>query len=142
MSQFGCGLLKDGANILSGVLTRCRKETGVTDMEINTNEVAGVTFVKLKGDIKSTTSGEVMDALVGLVKGGSNKLLINLEGVDFISSAGLRSILVAAKLLKNSNGQMRICGANESVRKVLETSGFTSLVALYTDESEALAAFA
>lgn len=74
-------------------------------------------------------------------KGGSNKLLINLEGVDFISSAGLRSILVAAKLLKNSNGQIRICGANESVRKVLETSGFTSLVALYTDESEALAAF-
>ena len=110
-------------------------------MEINTNEVAGVTFVSLKGDIKSTTSGEVMDALVGLVKGGSDKLLINLEGVDFISSAGLRSILVAAKLLKNSNGQMRICGAKESVRKVLETSGFTSLVALYTDESEALAAF-
>ncbi len=134
-------MLKNGANIWSGVLTRCRIETGVTDMEINTNEVAGVTFVKLKGDIKSTTSGEVMDALVGLVKGGSNKLLINLEGVDFISSAGLRSILVAAKLLKNSNGQMRICGANESVRKVLETSGFTSLVALYTDESEALAAF-
>ena len=110
-------------------------------MEINTKEVAGVTFVSLQGEIKSTTSGEVMDALVGLVKGGSDKLLINLEGVNFISSAGLRSILVAAKLLKNSNGQMRICGANDSVRKVLETSGFTNLVALYADESEALAAF-
>lgn len=110
-------------------------------MEISTNDVAGVTFVSLKGDIKSTTSGDVMDALVGLVKAGSNKLLINLGGVDFISSAGLRSILVAAKLLKNSNGQMRICSANESVAKVLETSGFTNLVALYADESEALAAF-
>ena len=110
-------------------------------MEIRTNEVAGITFVYLKGEIKSTTSGEVMDSLVNLVKGGADKLLLNIKGVDFISSAGLRSILVAAKLLKNSNGQMKICGANESVKKVLETSGFTSLVSLYPNENEALAAF-
>lgn len=110
-------------------------------MEIRTNEVAGITFVYLKGEIKSTTSGEVMDSLVNLVKGGADKLLLNIKGVDFMSSAGLRSILVAAKVLKNSNGQMRICGANESVKKVLETSGFTSLVSLYPDENEALAAF-
>ena len=110
-------------------------------MEIRTNEVAGITFVYLKGEIKSTTSGEVMDSLVNLVKGGADQLLLNIKGVDFISSAGLRSILVAAKLLKNSNGQMKICGANESVKKVLETSGFTSLVSLYPNENEALAAF-
>ncbi len=110
-------------------------------MEITTKDVAGITFVYLSGEIKSTTSGEVMDSLVGLVKGGANKLLLNIKEVDFISSAGLRSILVAAKLLTNSNGQMRICGANESVKKVLETSGFTSLVNLYSDENEALAAF-
>lgn len=110
-------------------------------MEIKTNEVAGITFVYLNGEIKSTTSGEVMDTLVGLVKGGSNKLLLNIKGVAFISSAGLRSILVTAKLLQNSDGQMRICGANGSVKNVLETSGFTSLVNLYSDESEALAAF-
>ena len=110
-------------------------------MEITTNEVAGVTFVNLDGEIKSTTSGEVMDALVGLVQGGANKLLLNIKDVSFISSAGLRSILVAAKLLKNSNGQLNICNANESVKKVLETSGFTTLVSLYPDEDEALAAF-
>jgi anti-anti-sigma factor len=110
-------------------------------MEIKTNEVAGITFVYLNGEIKSTTSGEVMDALAGLVKGGSNKLLLNIKDVAFISSAGLRSILVTAKLLQSSDGQMRICGANGSVKKVLETSGFTSLVNLYSDESEALAVF-
>jgi len=65
----------------------------------------------------STTSGEVMDALVDLVQGEENKLLLNIKDVSFISSAGLRSILVAAKLLQNSDGQMRICSANESVKK-------------------------
>jgi len=110
-------------------------------MQITTNEVAGVTFVNLVGELKSTTSGEVMDALVGLVQNGENKLLLDIKEVSFISSAGLRSILVAAKLLKNSSGQMNICNANESVKKVLETSGFTSLVSHYSDEEEALAAF-
>ena len=110
-------------------------------MEITTNEVAGITFVYIRGEIKSTTSGEVMDALVGLVKGGCTKLLLNLQDVDFISSAGLRSILVASKLLGASNGQMNISNANDSVRRVLETSGFTSLVSLYPDENEAAAAF-
>ena len=110
-------------------------------MKITTNEVAGVTFVNISGEIMSTTSGAVMDVLVDLVQGGKNKLLLNIKDVSFISSAGLRSILVAAKLLQNSDGQMRICSANDSVKKVLETSGFTSLVRLYLDENEALAAF-
>lgn len=110
-------------------------------MKITTNEVAGVTFVNISGEIMSTTSGAVMDVLVDLVQGGKNKLLLNIKDVSFISSAGLRSILVAAKLLQNSDGQMRICSANDSVKKVLETSGFTSLVRLYPDENEALAAF-
>lgn len=110
-------------------------------MEITTNDVAGITVVYLRGEIKSTTSGEVMDSLVGLVKGGATKLLLNVKDVDFISSAGLRSILVASKLLKNSGGELRICSANESVAKVLETSGFTSLVSMDSDESAAMAAF-
>lgn len=110
-------------------------------MDITTNEIAGVTFVNLSGEIKSTTSGEVMDHLVELVKNGSTRMLLDIKGVSFISSAGLRSILVAAKLIKNSHGQMNICNANESVRKVLETSGFSTLVKLYTTEKEALAAF-
>lgn len=110
-------------------------------MEIETNEIAGVTFVNISGEIMSTTSGEVMDALVSLIHGGATKLLLNIKDVSYISSAGLRSVLVAAKLLKNSDGQLRICNANASVKNVLETSGFTSLVSLYPDENEALAAF-
>ena len=107
-------------------------------MEIISEHVAGTTVVYLRGEIKSTTSGEVMDYLVDLVEGGETNLLLNLENVAFISSAGLRSILVASKLLKNSNGQMAICDANDAVKKVLETSGFTSLVTCYADEKTAM----
>jgi anti-sigma B factor antagonist len=82
-----------------------------------------------------------MDALVNLVKGGVVRLLVNVKDVAFISSADLRSILVASKLIEGSRGELRICNANESVTNVLETSGFTSLVSIHSDESEAIAAF-
>ena len=110
-------------------------------MKIDIKKLEDVTVVYLSGDIKSTTSGEVMDKLVEVVQGGTVKMLININEVDFISSAGLRSLLVASKLLQKSNGQMKICNANDSVKRILETSGFTNLISLYPDENEALNAF-
>jgi anti-anti-sigma factor len=110
-------------------------------MEISTKEVAGITFVYFEGQLISTTAGKASDELVSLVRGGSRKIILNLRGLSFISSAGLRSILVASKLLRTSSGELRICEVNDTVRQVLETSGFNSLVQIHTDESEALAAF-
>lgn len=111
------------------------------DMKITTKDFAGITVVYLAGELGSTTSGQVMDDLVGRVKGGANRIVLNLEDLTFLSSAGIRSILVAAKLLQNADGEMRICNASESVRKVLETTGFTSLVKLDSDESHAVSSF-
>jgi anti-anti-sigma factor len=110
-------------------------------MEITTKEVSGINVVYLRGDINSATSGQVMDSLVNLAQSGVKNILLNLKDVEFISSAGLRSILVASKLLKNADGELRICNTNELVAKVLETSGFTSLVRIHSDESTAIAAF-
>lgn len=69
------------------------------------------------------------------------KVLLNLEELDYISSAGLRSILVAAKLLKSARGEMRICHPNEVVAEVLETSGFHNLLRVHDTELDAHVAF-
>jgi hypothetical protein len=47
----------------------------------------------------------------------------------------------AAKLLQASTGEMKICHANGVVKEVLETSGFGSLIKMYADENDAVAAF-
>ena len=51
-------------------------------------------------------------------------------------------LLLAAKLLQQSGGKLKLCSANQFVKDVLEMSGFTSLISLYATEAEALKSFA
>jgi anti-anti-sigma factor len=108
-------------------------------VEIKTKEADGIAFVYMAGRLTSATSGQVYDELVRVAQSATKKVIINVRDLEFIASAGLRSILVAAKLLKVSNGEIRICEANETVKKILETSGFDSLIRLCGDENEAVA---
>jgi anti-sigma B factor antagonist len=110
-------------------------------VEIKTREADGIVFVHMSGRLTSTTSGQAYDELVRVAQSGTKKVIINLRDLDFIVSSGLRSILVAAKLLKGSSGEMRICEANETVKKIFATSGFDSLIQLCADEIEAVASF-
>lgn len=110
-------------------------------MQISTRDSDGVTVVDMEGNLDTSTSGETGDELVRLVKDGNNKILLNLEKLEYLSSAGLRAILVAAKLLQHARGEMRICNPNDTVREVLEISGFHSLLRLHDTEADALATF-
>jgi anti-anti-sigma factor len=108
-------------------------------MQISTRDSCGVTVVDMEGSLDTTTSGDTGDALFALVQDGNRKILLNLEKLDYVSSAGLRAILVAAKLLQNSGGQMRMPTPTETVRSIMEASGFNSLLKLHDTEADALA---
>ena len=110
-------------------------------MEIKTTEAGGITFVDVSGRLTSATAGQAYDELVRVAQSGAKKVVINLRNLDFIASSGLRSILVAAKLLQSSRGEIRICAASETVKEVLKTSGFDSLIRLCADEQQAVASF-
>jgi anti-sigma B factor antagonist len=109
-------------------------------MKIDYRQADGVTVVNLSGRLDSASSGEVMDQLNGLVNGGAAKLVVNLKDLTYISSAGLRSILVAAKLTKALNGDMRLCEPNGLVSKILEDSGFANLIKIDNHEGQSLEA--
>jgi len=81
-----------------------------------------------------------MDELNEAVDAGAARLVVNLQHVPYVSSAGLRSILVAAKLAKSSKGEMRLCQASDLVRKILEESGFSNLIRIDDEESQSIAA--
>ena len=73
----------------------------MNDMNTLKRQIDGITVVDLSGRLDSSVSGRVMDDLNEVVGAGAAKLVVNLQHVTFISSAGLRSILVAAKLAKS-----------------------------------------
>jgi anti-sigma B factor antagonist len=109
-------------------------------MQIGTRQVDGMTVIDMVGRLDTSTSGDAYDEMVGIAKSGVTKVVLNLDKMEYVSSAGLRVILTAAKLLKSSKGEMKICHANGVVKEVLETSGFNHIIDIYDEEKDAIAA--
>jgi anti-sigma B factor antagonist len=110
-------------------------------MEISvktTNEVKVLVFA---GRLDTLTSPDAQAQLTRLIEGGETKILLNLETLDYISSAGLRVLLAAAKQLKTNDGELRLCNLNEVVREVFVISGFDTILPIAASESEALEGF-
>jgi len=110
-------------------------------MNIETREVYDVLVVDMSGRLDSTSSGDAGDRIVDIAKGAHRRVLLNLEKLEYVSSAGMRVILRGAKLLQGNRGELKICNARGLVRTVLETSGFNSLIKVYDTEQEAFSAF-
>jgi anti-anti-sigma factor len=70
------------------------------------------------------------------------RLVLDLAGVDYISSAGLRSLLVVAKKVQAANGCLVLCGLTPMVLNVMSISGFQQLLKIFVTEEEAVAAAA
>jgi anti-anti-sigma factor len=115
---------------------------GDAQMEIRTRRVGDVLIVDMVGRLDSRTAGPASTELNQIAQGGHGKLVLNVHGLEYLSSAGLRAILVAAKLVQVHGGAIKVCDANATVKRVMEVSGMSSLLHLYDAEKDALAAFA
>ena len=77
-------------------------------MEISVTESGVVRILSFQGNLDTNTAPQAESEINGLIDAGSQKLLINFEKLDYISSAGLRILLATAKKLKASQGDLRI----------------------------------
>lgn len=108
-------------------------------MQISTRTSNDIHIVAVTGSLDSTTSPEAQKSLDAVVA-GAKKVLLDFSQLDYISSAGLRVLLGAAKQLRASGGKLGMFGLNPSVREVFEISGFASILSIYPSEAEALGA--
>jgi len=73
-------------------------------MKIATRKVYDVLVVDMSGRLDSHSSGDAGDRIVEIAQGEDKRVLLNLEQLEFVSSAGLRVILRGAKLLEGHHG--------------------------------------
>jgi anti-sigma B factor antagonist len=111
-------------------------------MEITVLESGPLTVVAIGGSVDGMTAGSLSDALTELVKGGRNRLVADFGGVDYISSAGLRALLGAMKDARHAGGDFRLAAVRADVQRVLELSGFMSILKAFPDVDAALGSFA
>jgi anti-anti-sigma factor len=129
------------AKLLSGGSAAGRG--GGRSMDITTRTQNGVTLVAFAGSLDSNTSPDAQRAVDGLLAAGARKMVVDCTALDYISSAGLRVLLGAAKRLRGPDaaGALRLFGLNETVREVFEISGFATILAVFATEGDALKGF-
>ena len=108
-------------------------------MQISTRTSNDIHIVAMTGSLDSNTAPEAQKSLYAVVA-GAKKVVLDFSQLDYISSAGLRVLLGAAKQLRASGGAFGMFGLNQSVREVFEISGFSSILSVYQSEAEALGA--
>lgn len=104
-------------------------------------ETAGaVVIVAPRGRLDSATSPGLGARLNELAATPAGHLVLDLADVDFVSSAGLRVILSAAKQARAARGRLIVCAVQPPVREVLDISGFTALLTIHPARDGALQA--
>lgn len=111
-------------------------------MRIEQAAVGTARVVAPVGRIDTTTSAAVEDTLRTIVNAGGRELVVDLERVDYISSAGLRVFLVLAKRLRTERGRLVLCGLPEPVRQVFHLAGFIPLFEIERTREAAVARLA
>lgn len=94
--------------------------------------------LKLKGRMDAVTAPEFEKECTARMDQGERSFIVDLGGVDYISSAGLRSILSAAKKLKALQGKICFCGLKGMVQEVFSVSGFSSMFPVHATLEDAL----
>jgi anti-anti-sigma factor len=77
--------------------------------------------------------------VLAAIAGGSNRVLMDFSGLSYISSAGLRVVLLTAKKTKAAGGRLALCSLNDSIREVFVVSGFDNILDIQPDQSAGLA---
>ncbi|MCP4716586.1 MAG: STAS domain-containing protein [Deltaproteobacteria bacterium] len=107
-------------------------------MECTVTKQDEAVIVKVTGRMDAVTAPEFEQACVPLIESGAQLLIVDLAGLEYISSAGLRSILSTAKKLKAVQGQIRFCNLAGMVQEVFSMSGFDTMFTLCGSLDEAL----
>ena len=91
--------------------------------ELNKDELV----VTLKGEINSSTAPELEEALKNSLE-NIKRLVFDFTELSYISSAGLRVLLVAKKTINKNDGQMVVKNPNDSIMDVFEITGFKNIL--------------
>ncbi len=108
-------------------------------MNIELEEVDGVTVATLFGELDGRTAPIVQEKLLTLPK-ANGKALLDMSGVGYISSAGLRSLLMLYRHMAANDGRVALVGLAENIRDVMSVTGFLEFFDDYQTLDDGLAA--
>lgn len=106
---------------------------------LEVDERTGVILLRLIGELDVASAPTVRERLVEMIRAGNKLLVVDCEALSFIDSSGLALLTYAQLRMAEAGGQVRLAAVNRRVRRVLELSGLTDVLACYPDVEASLA---
>ncbi|MFB3925635.1 MAG: STAS domain-containing protein [Syntrophales bacterium] len=110
-------------------------------MEITLRKENTVNVISAQGRMDAVSAPDFDNFLEKLLSTGETNFIIDCKNLEYISSAGLQSILKAAKKLETTGGRILLCNLQGAVKDVFEISGFDSIFEIYDSPEAALEHF-
>jgi anti-anti-sigma factor len=110
-------------------------------MKISESKMNGALLIAVSGRVDSAATEEMERAFQSVLERGEKWLVVDLAGVDYISSAGLGAFVGLSKKVKAAKGQARFCAPSKLVRQVFDLTGVSLRLDMFATQAEALADF-
>ncbi|MBP6978548.1 MAG: STAS domain-containing protein [Bacteroidales bacterium] len=107
-------------------------------MEITDIVQDGITILELKGRLDTTNYSFLEEKIMKLIEDHHHNILVDCNDLSYISSSGLRIMLMGLKKINLVKGKFFLCCLQENIREIFEISGFTSIFSIYSTRQEAL----
>ncbi|WP_162408911.1 STAS domain-containing protein [Acuticoccus sediminis] len=112
----------------------------MSDLTVELETLDDVVVFICNGRVDSNTAKTLQSTVIGRIQEGADHVVMDLANTNYISSAGLRVILMAGKQIKSAGGRFVLCGMQPSVRDVFEVTGFLRLFEICHSREEAVSA--
>ena len=113
----------------------------MSTLSIETDNRQVISIMKVKGRVDSETAPEFDTALSNLLRDNRCKIVLNLQDVEFLSSAGLRAMVKALKDAQKSGGDVRLASVSQPIEVILRTVGMLQMFKMFSTNEEAAANF-
>jgi anti-sigma B factor antagonist len=110
-------------------------------MDILEKKIGDIQIITLSGRMDAYSSNDVERQLNSLLDANQVNIILNLTGLEYISSSGLRVLLAALKKSRKASGDVRLAAMRPYVKEVFDIAGFTQLFKIFDQEKEAIDSF-
>ena len=108
-------------------------------MDVTVKRREGILLVQVIGRIDGSNAGRLEEAVRNALDENDRGVMLDFERLVYMSSAGMRVVLLIAKIVRRQNIKLALCSMAKQIRDVFEISGFGSFLSIYPSPTEALA---
>jgi len=110
-------------------------------IDINVSSVDNATLIEVSGRVDSMNANQMGEALFKQIDNGNIQIVLDLAGVEYMSSAGLREIVSALKKVKRASGDLRVAQPSDRVLEIFEMSGLDTILQIFATQVEAVGSY-